>query len=228
MASIVENFIGDRAVQLGNEEWVRKMPWGNAWNYLRVGLWCRIFGTQSTTPLTLLQIGINNGDQNTFNSNNCAGYVGTNLSHPSTASFGYEAVNKRYASGSTYVNGFVTKTGATATYSLVAGTTGVCYVAGANSPTPSIIMADFIRASASSYTPYMYFTTAAQFNILQPARFYDYLRTLDDGTYAGNFVTTGNGSTLGSLPSNMDTISIFWNRNIPMLEIEYLTVMAFS
>lgn len=38
MASIVETFAGDRALQLNNEEFVRRMAWGSDWKRLAIGV----------------------------------------------------------------------------------------------------------------------------------------------------------------------------------------------
>src|SRR5512143_156625 len=228
MASIVENILGDKAIQLGNEEFVRKLPWGNSWNFMRVGLYCRLFGT-ATVPLpAYFQIGVCNGDQQTFASNECAGYAGGLLGTSQTGSFVYDGVNKRYSTtsgGSDYVNSQVKKTGPTATYGLTAGTNTASYLAAATTLSPSIVLCEFTRMSSSSYAAICYYTSAAQFN--PPIRPYDYYRCLDDWVYAANFITGGNHFLLSSLPSNMDTLSIFWNHNIPVMEIESIIAVNF-
>lgn len=228
MASIVQNIIGDNGLQLGNEEFVRKMPWGNNWQVLRIGLWCRVFGTYSSLHPTLLQIGVNSGDVNTFNSNNCAGYAGGVVGQPTGNGYLYlyEAANKRFlTANSIYPNSQCSKLGATATYSLSAGATNNAYIAAANSPTPSIVMCQITRPTSTSYSPTMYYTSAAQYTILQPATSYDFLRCMEDESYIGNFLTFGNTLTLTGLPTVMDTLSIFWNRNLPMLEIDNLVLV---
>lgn len=48
MAFIVDQFIGDRAIQLGNEELIRPMSFGTNWARLRVGITCAYSGGQTT------------------------------------------------------------------------------------------------------------------------------------------------------------------------------------
>ena len=78
MASIVENIIGDRALQLGSEEFVRKMAIGNNWNKLRLGMRVLVNGTGDIVG-PRLQMGVCSGDTNTFASTTCTGYVGASL-----------------------------------------------------------------------------------------------------------------------------------------------------
>lgn len=224
MASIVENIIGDRAIQLGNEEFVRKLSFGGGWNLCRVGLLMRVFGDTTVTN-NRFQIGFNYGDQNTLMSNNCAGYVGVKYVY--SANFTYESANQRYNCGTNYVNSHVQKQGSTITDSLLAGTTGQQYLAAATSPAPSMLLLQGSRTTATSYTLQGSYITLANFGFSPTVG--DLLAIMEsEAALSNNFCTAGIAKvSTGTLPSVMDTLSIYWNHNVPVVEIYAICVVAY-
>lgn len=224
MASIVENIIGDKALQLGNEEFVRKLSFGGGWNLCRVGLLMRIFGDTTVTNCRF-QIGFNYGDQDTFMSNNCAGYVGVKYAY--NANFTYESANKRYNCGSTYVNSHVQKQGSTISDSLTAGTNAQMYGAAATSAAPHIWLLNAARTTSTTYTLQGTYVSTA--NIAYSPTVGDLLAVMEgESVLSNNFCTAGIARvSSGSLPSIMDTVSVYWNHNIPVIEIYALCVVAY-
>jgi hypothetical protein len=225
MASIVQNIIGDQAVQIGNEEFVRKLSFGGSWNYCKVGLLMRVFG-DTTVNNCRFQIGFNSGDQNTLMSNNCAGYVGVKYCYNTVMS--YDAVNKRFNVSSNYFNDHVQKQGATLSETLSAGATGAQYFAAATSAGPMIVVLTATRTTATTYTLMGTYASAAQ--IVNVPTQGDLLAGMDteDLGRLGSFCTAGISKvSTGSLPSNMDTLSVYWNHNIPVLEIYAMSVVAY-
>lgn len=222
MASIVENFIGDRAIQLGNEEFVRKLSFTNNWTYLRVGIYFRLLGKASTAHPSRLQIGLNNGDQNTFTSNNCAGYAGTAKGYFSNSEFIYDSTNRRF-SHSLYTNWLIKKVGATITDTTVASVNNIGYLASADSAAPSIFTAGFLKTGSGAYTVSGTYMNAANFAI-RPS-YYNFLQVMDDETDE-TYISVGNALAMTGL-GNLDTVSIFWSKNVPVVEIYSLIAVAY-
>jgi hypothetical protein len=63
------------------------------------------------------------------------------------------------------------------------------------------------------------------------ARWYDLLRVAEDqgvsSAYSANYMKLQGGNTLTGLSSNMDTLSIYWNKSTPTVEISDLCVVRF-
>jgi hypothetical protein len=74
MASIVENIVGDKALQLGNEEFVRPLNFGNNWNYIRIIARVTINGS-ATINSPRFQFGVCDGWTNTFAAPSGVSYV---------------------------------------------------------------------------------------------------------------------------------------------------------
>lgn len=214
MASIVENIIGDKALQLGNEEFVRKLIFGNSWTYMRVGIYFRVMGTSTILHQPRLQIGLNNGDQATFTSNNCAGYGGTAIGYRQGNTWTYDSANRRY-SRTIYTNWCLSKVGSTLSETTIGGTNATGYIASADSAGPGIYVGSFLRTT-SGYTVWGNYQTLANFTAFPT--FYNFMEVMereDDGLYT---TASSNALALTGL-GNLDTLSIYWNRNLPVIEI---------
>jgi len=76
MASIVENVVGDRALELGNEEFIRPLAFGNQWQRLRIAL--RLVTTWTGSGVTGAQfvVGVCAGTTDGYKSANTADFVG--------------------------------------------------------------------------------------------------------------------------------------------------------
>ena len=227
MASIVENITGDKALQLGNEEFVRKMAIGNNWNYLRIGCRLIVNGTSDIANPRFF-LGLNNGDQNTFASSSCAGWIGVGPSLSAAASWVYTTTVYRYGqTASTLYMRYASKLNST-TVEATGGATTSCYLATAGNG-PTIVYADIQRTSSSTYTVFWRYADITKAPL--GSTFYDLLRCMEDETsanYATNFTTgTGGSGSITGMPSNFDTVSVYYNKSTPTIEISDLCVVRF-
>lgn len=83
MANIVETIVGDKALRLGNEEFLRKLSFGTDWRYIRIGIrWgANMSGTLGGRDFV---IGVNNGTTYGYRDANTIEFVGATLAHGST------------------------------------------------------------------------------------------------------------------------------------------------
>lgn len=237
MASIVETIIGDKALQLGGEEFVRKMRIGNNWNFLRIAGRVRINGATNVAAPRMM-FGLCNGDTDTFASSSCAGYIGSCpcaiTNSGGGAPLNYDGVNFRYTYSGPGVNsnGYVKKLGSTVTEAQ-GGTNGTTFYMSANTGVSNyagIIMADFIRLTSSSYQVGWAVVTAAQW--ANNPRYYDMLRSAEDtalSAYGASYITplSMNTTNFTGLPSNFDTVSVYWNKTTPTIDLFELVTIRF-
>lgn len=218
MATIVENILGDRALQINTEEFARKLSFGNKWNALRIGMMFRINDTAAIAAQRI-QIGLNNGDTNTLASSTCSGYLGLCAGFLTSApnrNLTYDGVNLAYYT-QFYFYGYVIKVGASVSDNLYAGFTGNQYFAANTSSGPRFIGATFYRNSATSYTAYWHYVTLAQFGFKTPDLF-DFQSFMEDESLSGwasNFISTATNPAYTGLStslSSLDTASIYWNK----------------
>jgi len=235
MASIVENIIGDRALQLGSEEFVRKMAIGNNWNLLRIAARVQING-MATISAPRLQLGLCDGDQATFASANC-NYVGATLNINNNIQWGF--ASNTYVGGLSAFrnNGMAVKKIVNTITETAMGTSVEGYIAAAGLGNPSLYFVDILRASASSYTVSFNRCTITQVTnaAANLTSRYVFLRCAEDelltSTFAANYITSYTGTaanlTLTGMPANMDTVSIYWNKSTPTVEISDLSIIRF-
>jgi len=234
MASIVENIIGDKALQMGSEEFVRKMRIGNNWNYLRIGVRIVVNGT-ATISAARFQLGLCNGDQETWASNNCAGYIGV---APGFVTSGGHAYTYNAAGYFTYsgsgqnTSNRITKLGSTVT-DAAGGTATTGYIAASSGSTdyrPSMLIADFLRVSASSYNLVVHHTSLVEL-AFAPISQYDLLRCIEDenisSAFASSRITKDADSVVSGMPSNFDTLSLYWNKATPTIELSDVFAIRF-
>lgn len=231
MATIVENILGDRALQIAQEEFARKLSFGNNWNMLRVGVMWRVNDSVNIPNRTRFQIGLCNGDTNTLASSTCSGYIGVVPgSLTSTIVYTYDAPNTAYTTGS-YWYGYTTKVGASVSDSLYTGTSGSQYFAASTSTGPRINGMTIFRISATSYLLWYHYLTLANFNFITPT-LYELQAFMEDENvsgYASNYISTATNPAVSGLSeslSSLDTVSIYWNK-ANLLEISGLAVSRF-
>lgn len=229
MASIVENITGDKALQLGNEEFVRKMAIGNNWNKLRIGMRVLVNGTGDIAN-PRLQLGVCSGDTNTFASTNCTGYAGASL-QPRVS-------NNMTYSGGVYTYGqaaalppclSIKKLVNTVTEANFSGTADG-FLPSATLGTVALCFVDIVRASASSYTvAWQRCSTSVMASLA--TSLYTLLRVGEDEALSSSFSTTYTTTvtpvTVTGLPSIMDTVSIYWNKSTPTIEISDISIIRF-
>lgn len=226
MASIVQNIIGDNALQLGNEEFVRKMAWGNNWNYLRIGILFLVNGNTSIAGRVRLHMAVCSGDQYTFQSPACIGYtgigfgVGGGLWTYSAPNYIMDTTGSTVTYGLKQVNGVLTSTST--------NDSGFNYYARAVAAgAPYMLAVDIARPSTTSYSVKGYGVVVGKIGL--NLRFYEFLRVMEDEgfTYGTTYLTAFTAVTMSGLPSVMDTLSIYWNKSVPTIEISALSVVRF-
>jgi|MudIll2142460700_1097286.scaffolds.fasta_scaffold01845_8 hypothetical protein len=232
MATIVENIVGDKALQFSQpEEFARKLSFGNKWNALRIGVLWRVNDSVTIASRCRFQLGLCNGDTNTFASSTCSGYIGVVPGFLTSAiTYTYDAPNTAYTTNA-YWYGYTTKVGASVSDGLYAGFTGNQYFAASTSTGPRINGMTIYRNSATSYTLYYHYCTLAQFNFIAP-RHFELQSFMEDESLSGwaaNYISTATNPALTSLStslSSLDTVSIYWNK-LNLLEISALAVSRF-
>ena len=230
MASIVETISGDRALQLGNEEFVRKMAIGNNWNKLRLGMRVLVNGTGDiVTPR--LQMGVCSGDTDTFASTNCTGYAGATLRGRNSGNMTYSAGVYTYGQAAAVPFALsVKKLVNTVTESNFVGTSDG-FLPSATLGNAALCFVDIVRASSSSYTvSWARCSTSAMASLVTD--FYTLLRTGEDENLSTTFSSTYTVAntipiSVTGLPAVMDTLSIYWNKSTPTVEISDISVIRF-
>jgi len=229
MASIVETISGDRALQLGNEEFVRKMEIGNNWNKLRLGMRVLVNGTGNIVA-PRLQMGVCSGDTNTFASTTCTGYAGASLNPRSAGNMTYSAGVYTYGQAAIVNCALSVKKLVNTVTEVAFGTLDDGFLPSATLGTVALYFVDIVRFSASSYTVNWSRCSLAQAQIA--TTFYTLLRAGEDENLSTTFSTTYTiktvtGITVTGLPSVMDTLSIYWNKSTPTVEISDISVIRF-
>jgi hypothetical protein len=228
MATIVENISGDKALQMGNEEFVRKLGYGTNWTKLRIGCRLCVNGTADiATPR--FQLGLCVGDVYTFASASCIQYVG----YPTNelGNLGYNGALLSYAFQESSNCPYVTKVGATATYNIIggAGHPPGNYAAGVSGRT-SIVAAQFTKLSATSIQVNGSYTTDAQYANVPVT--YHLLRSLDDEVGTSAFTATYfswmNARTVTmSNVVDLDTVSVYWGHSSPTVEVHDIIIVRY-
>ena len=226
MAAIVETIVGDRKLELGNEEFVRQMSIGTRWGKIRIG--CRLSINGNTTiPNAVFLMGVCQGTQFTFSSASCLDWIGGSPGglYPST-SFSWSAgPPARYGLDSGGAK--IKKVGSTITSAANAFIAGTMWAAPAT--TRGIFSMDITKGSPN-YNVHFYAPAVASGDI-SSGTFLAHMET--DGStppfttnnLIGNNDTDWNVAYSGS--ALFDTVSILWNKSSPTIEISDLCVVRF-
>lgn len=230
MAYIIESISGDRAVQLGAEEFVRRMGFGNNWTKLRVGLRV-MFDTITPASGWKFHVGLCSGTTDTYSSANCVGFYGAYW--PNLGNTPLYNVNNYfyYSSGAAVAFTASRKIGNTITD--ISASSGLQAAFGANA-TPGYTMwcVDFFRSTGTSDgTNYGLRANYINIGTLKVSRD-TFLRVMEDESFNSSFSsqvqTTGNGPYYqNGLPLVMDTVSVVWNRSTPTVQFADLCVIRF-
>lgn len=228
MATIVENILGNKALQIGGEEFVRKLSFGNAWNRLRLGIMCVLNGSANIAPPRRLVMGLCNGDQLTYQSASCVGFVGISWGPNAGGSWSYDGINgyyNMYAGGS--VSYVTTKVNTTVTDTSTSNNVGHCIKSG-GSGQPHLLFVEFIRsATPGTYSVRGYAPDATQ--ILSIPSFYLFMRHMEweeTGNSTTYFDRLGAANATG-MTTTLDTVSIYWSLASPTFEITDVCVLRF-
>lgn len=229
MANIVENIIGDKALELGGEEFVRKLSFGSAWTKIRIGMRFILNGSANIAPPRRLVMGLCEGDQFTYLSGSCLSFAGIGWGLNNGGSWTYDGANGRYAM---YAGGSVSyvlaKVGASLTETSTVNSVAR-YIKTGISGTPHMMLVELTRASASSYTVRGYAPDSTDISTI-PA-WLNFMRSMAiehwEAATLGVYVSQGNNATASGLTSNLDTLSIYWSLASPTIEISDLCVLRF-
>lgn len=226
MAAIVETLVGDKRLQLGVEEFVRPFAFGNNWNYIRVGVRMAVGGSATITNAQL-QIGVCSGTTATFNNANTTDYIGAHLGNGfGAATFTYNAGPPAYYNIS---NQFilVRRVGNTNTTTGI-GSNNYFLSAVASGANRSLFMVDFLRLNSTSMTIKPWIagsSTAAQTDAVP----YILWRCAENEVNPFTaFVSAGANFDTVACGSFYDTVSIYWNKASPTIEVSEIMVMRYA
>jgi len=239
MAQIVERFTGDRCIQLGAEEFVRKMTIGNNWMKIRIAVRVAIGGS-ADIPTPRFLLGVCSGTTYTYTSNSCIGYIGgvwppTTISLPYIANAGNPYY--QYSGGAAVCFGSVRKIGAVITEVSASSGNSNNVVAQSANNRYTLQMVDIFRSTTD---PTAYGTRQWSCNTSVSTTncdSYAFLRSIEDesvsSTFATTYITNSQGGfavvyQTGFDPSQpMDTVSIGWGKSVPTIEIAEICVIRF-
>lgn len=233
MANIVDSVIGDRAVQLGSEEFVRQMSFGGNWSKIRIGMLLMLNGNSSIATARL-GAGVCVGTTNTFSSSSCTGWVG-GTNDQSLGSLTYDAVNFRYGfgGGAATLYSVLTKVGNVIT--TTAGGTNQGWIAAPAGNKPMPFVWEIYKLPTAPVGTYAVSciapnTTAQAIACSRTNLMY----MLEDEAATSTVFTTyaaltqGNSASYQTLNGSPDTVSIIWNKASPTVEFSNLTVVRIS
>jgi hypothetical protein len=226
MAAIVETIVGDKTIQLGNEEFVRKMKIGTAWGKIRVGVRWAINGTGGNIANASFLIGLCSGTTNTFYNGNTTGYFGVQFanSYPSTWING----TTNYSTGSTNGTAVYRVGASTTTSSLTWG--GSQAYTGVN-PLRCIWYVDYEKPASAggigNQGVTVWWQELTQIGSDHPQ--YEMWRGMETET-AITGATNFNGKATTTYPGDittLDTVSLCWNKTTPTVQISDVMVTRF-
>jgi len=221
MANITETFVGDKSLQLGNEQFVRTMAMGSSWTKLRVCMRCAFDDSGGDILTAKLMMGVCTGLTD-FNSGSadCAGFT-----------LGYDTTASRFAGPPVYYefNGIAntrafTKVGATLT--LVNGANVSNSLSAAPTTRRSLWFTDITKGTGLTTISKWTFATGAGAQADRTRQ--TYLAWLQDEATAGGTLGTGAASTPAYTGANLfDSVFVYWNKSTPVINIYDLTVIRF-
>ncbi len=222
MAAIVESIVGDRRLQLGNEEFVRQMLIGRTWTKLRIGMNVAINGTAAFNN-GALTVGVCQGFTNTFRSTNTTDYVGVQVPQtPGTWTY-FGSPNYYFNAGASCLGlkrtGNTTTTGSNGNVNtslwppVVSGYRTPCFI-------------DIVRAASYTFTVYNSVSTSPLLWDETPGQFLSDAQNENAPVWSGSS-NVGTGSVAYSGAAQHDCVSINWNLSTPSIEISNLVVVRF-
>lgn len=221
MAHIVEPLANDRRLQLQGEEFVRPMAFGNNWGRLKIMIRLYIPGFDQFTGTTFA-LGLSNGTANTFTSPNTTDWLG--LHWGGNWPNGTFNLNSG-ASGFYYSPGNGTQT----VLRKVGGAVTVTNYGGGNSHTMGVtgsgyhsyLAFDILRTAPSTYV----FNSLVDLNTPQDRR--AVWTSIAEAELGISNISAFYGSATVSGGLVYDTLTIYWSRVVPALEIAQLIAVRF-
>ncbi len=224
MAFIVETIVGDKRIQLGNEDFVRTMALGTNWQKIRIGLRISIYDCGGNIPVPEgtrngLTLGVCQGSTYAYSSPNCVDALGLRIPDTHDAAAFTRGSGPPVYYGCAFVCG-VTKVGQSEART---GSTNInTYLSGDPGSIRSSLLLDITRG-AVSYTlkPWNY-QNATQVDMTRGTFLMQVENEATPGSLAGTaFAVPYTGSGL------FDSVFLHWGRCVPTIEISDLTVVRF-
>lgn len=231
MAQIVETIIGDRRIQLGNEEMIRQMSFGSKWSKLRIIVRFSINGTANITAPEFV-VGVCCGLTNGYKSSNTDFVFGLCIPgfHSSIQdNLNYNAGPPAWYQSSDSIGYDVTwRTGNTTTKNHPTGVSS--FVASTANNPPACLAVDIVRIGTVYSVPAWYCPNSqaqVQAGNTQKQQFIG--ADSETGSPWSNMTqATLTSSNSVSDPHMCDCVTVFWSKASPTAEISDLQVVRFA
>ena len=219
----------DARLQIGNEELLFTMPFGNAWTRLRLGFRFTVLSAQPTMLLSNAKIlfGVVSGSSG-YSVATCAGWMGMSFSNGGMT-WNTVANNPGYwTATNTYVQ-FGWKVGVQTNFVNNASVGPYCVAT--RYPVHGAWLLDITRPSYLNTANYLVqprtVAIASESVDLTYPRFIEACRNFT--TPGAYFITSAVNQLTGYFGTAvLDTVSIYWNRSVPVLEISDVVALRIT
>lgn len=218
MAFILPRSIGDQALQLGQEDFLRKMPFGNNWNKLRIGFRYQTPWTGGNVLIPRLFVGVSNGTDYGFLSpytTDCVGaIVGTYASYltPSLVLYRYNWYSGQILDAARKVGSVVT---------LTLGTNSNSFFWNGFPNYASGFAMEITRNTDGTYTTIVFYNESVGLLDISRNTFLVQMESSAAPTWCSN---TSSAKTIAG-GAFYDSLHISWNKSIPTLNLSDITVL---
>ncbi len=209
MGYIVESIVGDRAIQLGNEDFARTMSMGTQWQKIRIGFLNSVWNTGGSITGRTVALGVCQGVDHTYGDPSCTDFIG--VIWPGVAQGGghYQSAN----------------------YITVAQRTGVAETSAHDNNNPNMFLSaapgsvrfpfivDILKGPVN-YTLYYYAPGVSSLVDVSTSTFLSYMEN-------ESFVTQPPISLAYSGAGLFDSVCLSWHRSVPTVEVSDLCVVRF-
>ncbi len=229
MAAIVETMVGDRRLQLGNEEFVRQMGIGTLWTKIRIGFRYSVNGVANIVPSTGPVIGVCQGTTNTYYSANTTDFVGATGGGGGGSLVATNAIYQAGPPATYYLNNNgalgLKRTGSTTSF-YTTGLSAQLYFSSSPATTRTVGYLDITKASGS-YTVALYHIGTALNAVVDWDSTTFLSNMLPESNPASPLGLVGNPAVTYTGAALFDTVSFSWTKSSPTLELSDLCVCRF-
>lgn len=223
MSFIVESISGDRRIQLGAEEIVRPMAIGTNWTKLRIGIRAGLWYAGGNFSNAVLALGVCQG-QNGFISTNTVDYFGVVAGSAMLSTWTITTTSQPFAytpAGAVYFR----KTGQSVVSSTAGSATGPFFTCN-----PQQFRSQFffdITKGATTYTFSSWGFNAFATSQTDVSRAV-FLQALENEVSPTSLTNLFASQTIAYSGSGLfDSVSLYWNRSTPTMEISDLAVCRY-